>query len=137
MSLAYLLSILLLYSCFYALHILYLSCSFPFMFISFHVSYTFLSRILSYNLSYTILYFYLQSYTFHIWYFCMFSYDTFHVLYFPMFSIYYTFHIPFFFYILSVPCLFISFSCTIICTFYILYSCTVHFIYCFPIILFI
>ena len=51
-SLAYLLSILLLYSCFYTLHILckfpILSCSFPFMFIYcaciiyFHISYTFI-----------------------------------------------------------------------------------------------
>ena len=52
MSLAYLLSILLLYSCFYTLHIIckfpILSCSFPFMFIYcaciiyFHISYTFI-----------------------------------------------------------------------------------------------
>ena len=56
MSLTYLLSILLLYSCFYTLHILckypILSCSFPFMFIYcaciiyFHISYTFIYPIL-------------------------------------------------------------------------------------------
>ena len=55
-SLAYLLSILLLYSCFYALHILYLSCSFPFMFvfcaciIYFHITYLILSYTFIYNL---------------------------------------------------------------------------------------
>ena len=107
----------------YTYHVHFLSYSY-----SVHVSYTFISRILSYNLSYTFLYFYLQSYTFHIRYFCMLSYDTFNVLYFPMFSIYYTFHIPF-------SCSYL-FSCIILCTFYILYSCTVHFLYCFPVILF-
>ena len=83
MSLAYLLFILLLYSCFYTLHIPYkfhiLSCSYIV-----HVSYTFISRILSYNISYTVLYFYLHSYTFHIRYFYMLTFDTFHVLYFHM-----------------------------------------------------
>ena len=40
--------------------------------------------------------------------------------------IYYTFHIPFFFiYFLYFTCSY-PFSCTILCTFYILYSCTVH-----------
>ena len=76
----------------------------------------------------------------------------FHILYFS-----YTFQ----FSLLYVLYLFISFSCTTLCTFYILYSytvhvlfyiafmycsctifiylysCTVHFIYCFPVILFI
>ena len=52
----------------------------------------------------------------------------FHILYFP-----YTF----LFSLLSALYLFISFSCTTLCNFYILYSCTVHFIYCFPVILFI
>ena len=61
----------------------------------------------------------------------------FHILYFS-----YTF----LFSLLSALYLFISFSCTTLCNFYImyscttfiyLYSCTVHFIYCFPVILFI
>ena len=47
------------------------------------------------------------------------------------------FSFTFLFSLLSVLYLFISFSCTILCTFYILYSCTVHFLYCFPVILFI
>ena len=61
----------------------------------------------------------------------------FHILYFS-----YTF----LFSLLSALYLFISFSCTTLYNFYILYSytifiylykCTVHFIYCFPVILFI
>ena len=47
------------------------------------------------------------------------------------------FSFTFLFSLLSVLYLFISFSCTILCTFYILYSCTVHFLYCFPVIFFI
>ena len=92
MSLAYLLSILLLYSRFYTLHI-------PILLI-FHISHRSIRHILL--LSYHIL-----SYVFMC----------FHILYFS-----YTF----LFYLLSVLYLFISFSCTILCTFYILYSCTVH-----------
>ena len=66
-----------------------------------------------------------------------YAFMCFHILYFS-----YTFLFSLF----SVLYLFISFSCTILCTFYILYSCTifiylysctVHFIYCFPVILFI
>ena len=87
--------------------------------------------LLSYHiLSYVFIY-----YTFHIpFYFLYFLHYTcsypFHVLHFVL-SIYcihvlfmYYFHIPIFMYC----------SCTI---FIYLYSCTVHFIYCFPIILFI
>ena len=60
-----------------------------------------------------------------------------------------SFSYTFLFYLLSILYLFISFSCTILCTFHILYSCcfytifiylyscTIHFLYCFPIILFI
>ena len=44
------------------------------------------------------------------------------------------FSFTFLFSLISVLYLFISFSCAILCTFYILYSCTVHFLYCFPVI---
>ena len=96
MSLAYLLSILVLYSCFYTLHI-------PILLI-FHISHR--SIRLIFLLSYHIL-----SYVF------TYVFMSFHILYFS-----YTF----LFYLLSVLYLFISFSCIILCTFYILYSCTVH-----------
>ena len=108
MSLAYLLSILLLYSCFYTLHI-------PILII-FHISHR--SIRLIFLLSYHIL-----SYVFTYVFMC------FHILYFS-----YTF----IFYLLYVLYLFISFSCTILCTIFIyLYSYTVHFLYCFLVILFI
>ena len=96
MSLAYLLSILLLYSCFYTLHI-------PILLI-FHISHRSIRLIL-------LLPYHILSYVFTYVFMC------FHILYFS-----YTF----LFYLLSVLYLFISFSCTILCTFYILYSCTVH-----------
>ena len=58
MSLAYLLSILLLYSCFYTLHILFmfpiLSCSFPFMFI-YLCMYHILSYLVYFHITYLIL----------------------------------------------------------------------------------
>ena len=64
MSLAYLLSIFLLYSCFYTLHIPYSFYNLFFYVFDISFIYTFIS-------SYTIMYFYLHSYTFHIRYFCM------------------------------------------------------------------
>ena len=47
------------------------------------------------------------------------------------------FSFTFLFSLLSVLYLFISFSCTILCTFYILHLCTVHFLHCFTVIIFI
>ena len=76
---------------------------------------------------------------------------SYHILSYVFIYVFMCFHILYFLYtflfsLLSVLYLFISFSCTTLCTFYILYSytifiylysCTVHFIYCFPVILFI
>ena len=88
-----------------------LSYVFIYVFMCFHIlyfSYTFLFSLLS------VLY---LSYPFRVLHFVLFIYCI-HVLFM------YYFHIPIFMYC----------SCTI---FIYLYSCTVHFIYCFPIILFI